>query len=123
MQRGINHAFPTHFHSLFLWLIVGRESNTKLAAKISCDSPDSFDHMMRNYWAEQQKSNDYIQKEEAEKLYFGHRSVKAQQKYKKSKQARTSPEEQGLSGERTESALCTIFNYEGSVRIQVFVRM
>lgn len=119
-QRGTDHAFPIHFNSPFLWLFVGIEHNTKLAAKISCDSPDSFDHMMRNYWTEQQKSNDYIQKEETEKLHFGHRSMKAQQKCKKSKQARTSPEEQRLSGERTESALWTIFNFMGKVRIRVF---
>ncbi|KAJ7398479.1 hypothetical protein BTVI_124502 [Pitangus sulphuratus] len=53
--------------SLFLWLIDGIE----LASKISCDSPDSFGHMMRNYWTEQQKSNDYIQKEETERFHFG----------------------------------------------------
>lgn len=118
-QRGTGHAFPIHFNSLFLCLIVGLEHNTKLAAKISCDSPDSFDHMMRNYWTEQQKGSDYIQKGETEKLHFGHRSMKAQQKCKKSKQAWTSPE-QRLSGERTESALWTIFNFMGKVRLQVF---
>ncbi|KQK80019.1 hypothetical protein AAES_97956 [Amazona aestiva] len=57
--------------SLFLWLIVGIEYNAELAAKVSCGSLDSFDHIVRNYWIEQQKSNDYMQKEEMEKLHFG----------------------------------------------------
>ena len=86
-KRALAVLSPIPFNSLFLLAIVGIEHNTKLAAKISCNSPDFFDHMMRNYWAEQQKNNSYIQKEETEKLHFGHRSMKAQQKCKKSKQA------------------------------------
>ncbi|RMC00248.1 hypothetical protein DUI87_22853 [Hirundo rustica rustica] len=78
--------------------------NTKLAAKIFCDSPDCSGRVMRNYRTEQQKSNDYIQKKEAEKFCFGHRSLKAQHKCKKSSQAWTNPEEQRLSGGRTEIA-------------------
>lgn len=102
--RGTDPPFPIHVQRLFLCLIVRIEHNTKLTGKISCDSPDCSGQVMRNYWTEQRKSNDYIQKEEAEKFCFGHRSMKAQHKYKKSSQAWTSPEEQRLSGERTEIA-------------------
>lgn len=66
--RGTHPAFPIHVQRLFLCLIVGIENNTQLAAKISYDSPDCSGHVMRNYWTEQEKSNDYIEKKEAEKF-------------------------------------------------------
>lgn len=82
--RSTDPAFPIYVQRLFLCLIVGKEHNTKLEAKISCDSPDCPGHVMRNYWTEQQKSNCYIQRKEAEKFCFVHGSMKAQHKSKKS---------------------------------------
>lgn len=118
--RGTNPAFPIHVQRLFLCLIVGIKHNTKLAAKISCDSPDCSGHVMRNFWTEHQKSSDYIQKEEAEKFCFGHSSMKAQHKCKKSSQAWTSPEEQN-GQEKGLRLLSEQFSISGrKTEIQIF---
>lgn len=80
-----------------------------------------------------------MQKEETEKLNFGHRSMKAQQTCKKNKQAQTSPKEQrtflydlifktqtyereDFSGERTECSANNSMPW-GKLEFRYFVRM